>query len=258
MGSSMELKQLICPPAPVVIDVEGLSKWYGPYQVLHGIDLRVVQGERIVLCGTSGSGKSTLIRCLNRLEPAQQGRNQVLGTDLSASPTLCRAALREVGMVFQGFNLFAHLTVLQNCMLAPMSVRGMPRDSAQDQAMTLLKKVGIDQHWKKYPSQLSGGQQQRVAIARALCMAPKIMLFDEPTSALDPEAVGEVLDVMVMLAESGMTLLCVTHEMGFARQVAGRVLFLDGGRIIEDQSPEAFFTAPRTPRAQAFLAQVLG
>ena len=161
-------------------------------------------------------------------------------------------------MVFQGFNLFPHLTVLQNCVLAPMSVRGMPRDSAQEQAMALLKKVGIDQHWKKYPSQLSGGQQQRVAIARALCMAPKIMLFDEPTSALDPEAVGEVLDVMVMLAESGMTLLCVTHEMGFARQVAGRVLFLDGGRIIEDQPPEAFFTAPRTPRAQAFLAQVLG
>ena len=161
-------------------------------------------------------------------------------------------------MVFQGFNLFPHLTVLQNCVLAPVSVRGMPRDSAQDQAMALLKKVGIDQHWKKYPSQLSGGQQQRVAIARALCMAPKIMLFDEPTSALDPEAIGEVLDVMVMLAESGMTLLCVTHEMGFARQVAGRVLFLDGGRIIEDQPPEAFFTAPRTPRAQAFLAQVLG
>lgn len=258
MGSSMELKRLICPPAPVVIDVEGLSKWYGPYQVLHGIDLRVVQGERIVLCGTSGSGKSTLIRCLNRLEPTQQGRIQVLGADLSASPTHCRAALREVGMVFQGFNLFPHLTVLQNCVLAPVSVRGMPRDSAHDQAMALLKKVGIDQHWKKYPSQLSGGQQQRVAIARALCMAPKIMLFDEPTSALDPEAVGEVLDVMVMLAESGMTLLCVTHEMGFARQVAGRVLFLDGGRIIEDQPPEAFFTAPRTPRAQAFLAQVLG
>jgi polar amino acid transport system ATP-binding protein len=254
----MELKRLICPPAPVVIDVEGLSKWYGAYQVLHGIDLRVVQGERIVLCGTSGSGKSTLIRCLNRLEPAQQGRIQVLGTDVSASPTHCRAALREVGMVFQGFNLFPHLTVLQNCVLAPVSVRGMPRDSAQDQAMALLKKVGIDQHWKKYPSQLSGGQQQRVAIARALCMAPKIMLFDEPTSALDPEAVGEVLDVMVMLAESGMTLLCVTHEMGFARQVAGRVLFLDGGRIIEDQPPEAFFTAPQTPRAQAFLAQVLG
>jgi len=161
-------------------------------------------------------------------------------------------------MVFQGFNLFPHLTVLQNCVLAPVAVRGMRRDSAQDQAMALLKKVGIDQHWKKYPSQLSGGQQQRVAIARALCMAPKIMLFDEPTSALDPEAVGEVLDVMVMLAESGMTLLCVTHEMGFARQVAGRVLFLDGGRIIEDQPPEAFFTAPRTPRAQAFLAQVLG
>ena len=161
-------------------------------------------------------------------------------------------------MLFRSFNLFPHLTVLQNCVLAPMSVRGMPRDSAQEQAMALLKKVGIDQHWKKYPSQLSGGQQQRVAIARALCMAPKIMLFDEPTSALDPEAVGEVLDVMVMLAESGMTLLCVTHEMGFARQVAGRVLFLDGGRIIEDQPPEAFFTAPRTPRAQAFLAQVLG
>ena len=154
MGSSGEFERSICAPAPVVIDVEGLSKWYGPYQVLHGIDLRVVQGERIVLCGTSGSGKSTLIRCLNRLEPAQQGRIQVLGADLSASPTLCRAALREVGMVFQGFNLFPHLTVLQNCMLAPMSVRGMPRDSAQDQAMALLKKVGIDQHWKKYPAQL--------------------------------------------------------------------------------------------------------
>jgi len=257
MGSSGEFERSICAPAPVVIDVEGLSKWYGPYQVLHGIDLRVVQGERIVLCGTSGSGKSTLIRCLNRLEPAQQGRIQVLGADLSASPTLCRAALREVGMVFQGFNLFPHLTVLQNCMLAPMSVRGMPRDSAQDQAMALLKKSGSI-NTGKIPGATVGRQQQRVAIARALCMTPKIMLFDEPTSALDPEAVGEVLDVMVMLAESGMTLLCVTHEMGFARQVAGRVLFLDGGRIIEDQPPEAFFTAPRTPRAQAFLAQVLG
>jgi polar amino acid transport system ATP-binding protein len=244
------------PAREVAVDIKGLNKWYGAFQVLHGIDLEVRQGERIVLCGPSGSGKSTLIRCISRLEIAEQGVIRALGTDLSKPSPKTSEALREIGMVFQHFNLFPHLTVLQNCTLAPISVRGLSRKDAEERAQVFLKKVGIDSHASKYPSQLSGGQQQRVAIARALCMEPKIMLFDEPTSALDPEMVSEVLDVMVKLADTGMTMLCVTHEMGFARQVAERVLFLDAGRIVEDQPPETFFTAPSSLRAQAFLAQI--
>ena len=239
-----------------VVHISGLNKWYGPFQVLHGIDLTVQQGERIVLCGPSGSGKSTLIRCISHLEVAQEGIIHTLGVDLTKPSPARRLALREGGMVFQSFNLFPHMTVLQNCTLAPVSVRGLSRQKAAEQARYFLDKVGVENQANKYPSQLSGGQQQRVAIARALCMAPKIMLFDEPTSALDPEMVNEVLDVIVKLADTGMTLLCVTHEMGFARQVADRVLFLDAGRIVEDLPPERFFTAPESDRAQAFLAQI--
>ena len=239
-----------------VVHISGLNKWYGPFQVLHGIDLTVQQGERIVLCGPSGSGKSTLIRCISHLEVAEEGVIRTLGADLTKPSPARRLALREVGMVFQSFNLFPHMTVLQNCTLAPISVRGLSHQKAAEQARHYLSKVGVENQANKYPSQLSGGQQQRVAIARALCMEPKIMLFDEPTSALAPEMVNEVLDVIVKLAETGMTLLCVTHEMGFARQVADRILFLDAGRIVEDVPPERFFTAPESDRAQAFLAQI--
>ena len=239
-----------------VVHISGLNKWYGPFQVLHGIDLTVQQGERIVLCGPSGSGKSTLIRCISHLEVAEEGVIRTLGADLTKPSPARRLALREVGMVFQSFNLFPHMTVLQNCTLAPISVRGLSHQKAAEQARHYLSKVGVENQANKYPSQLSGGQQQRVAIARALCMEPKIMLFDEPTSALDPEMVNEVLEVIVKLAETGMTLLCVTHEMGFARQVADRILFLDAGRIVEDMPPERFFTAPESDRAQAFLAQI--
>ncbi|WP_375741031.1 amino acid ABC transporter ATP-binding protein [Pseudomonas boanensis] len=245
----------VSKPAAVVI--EGLQKSYGDFQVLKGIDLVVRQGERIVLCGPSGSGKSTLIRCINRLESASGGRIVVNGCDLMDESSRSGAVLRDVGMVFQHFNLFPHMSVLDNCILAPMSVRGLSRAQAEERAREFLRKVGIESQAHKYPSQLSGGQQQRVAIARALCMEPKIMLFDEPTSALDPEMVGEVLDVMVKLAGSGMTMLCVTHEMGFARQVAERVLFLEGGSIVEDSPPESFFNAPKSERARAFLAQIL-
>ena len=239
-----------------VVHISGLNKWYGPFQVLHGIDLTVQQGERIVLCGPSGSGKSTLIRCISHLEVAEEGVIRTLGADLTKPSPARRLALREVGMVFQSFNLFPHMTVLQNCTLAPISVRGLSHQKAAEQARHYLSKVGVENQANKYPSQLSGGQQQRVAIARALCMEPKIMLFDEPTSALAPEMVNEVLEVIVKLAETGMTLLCVTHEMGFARQVADRILFLDAGRIVEDMLPERFFTAPESDRAQAFLAQI--
>jgi polar amino acid transport system ATP-binding protein len=248
-------------PAPdarnVVVTIEGLNKFYGAYHVLHDINLSVREGERIVLCGPSGSGKSTLIRCINRLEIAEKGNIRVNDTDLSLNTRQVAQVRSEVGMVFQHFNLFPHMSVLQNCILAPMSVRGLSRKQAEELGRFYLAKVGIENQAAKYPSQLSGGQQQRVAIARALCMKPKIMLFDEPTSALDPEMVAEVLDVLVKLADTGMTMLCVTHEMGFARQVAERVLFLDGGRIIEDSPPEAFFNAPKSPRAQGFLAQIL-
>ncbi|MQT36772.1 ATP-binding cassette domain-containing protein [Pseudomonas helleri] len=233
-----------------MVDISGLNKYYSAFHVLKGIDLKVHEGERIVLCGPSGSGKSTLIRCINRLEIAEKGQILVNSTDLSQPSREAAKVRSEIGMVFQHFNLFPHMSVLDNCILAPMSVRGLPRKKAVELAQHFLEKVGI-------ASQLSGGQQQRVAIARALCMEPKIMLFDEPTSALDPEMVSEVLDVMVKLAGSGMTMLCVTHEMGFARQVAERVLFLDGGMIIEDSPPEDFFNAPKSPRAKAFLAQIV-
>lgn len=242
---------------PVLIDIEGLNKHYGAFHVLRDINLQVREGERIVLCGPSGSGKSTLIRCINRLEIAEQGSVHVDGIDL-AKPSRQAAQVRsEIGMVFQHFNLFAHMSVLDNCLLAPTSVRGLSRKDAEERARMYLSKVGIASQADKYPSQLSGGQQQRVAIARALCMKPRIMLFDEPTSALDPEMVAEVLDVLVKLAGTGMTMLCVTHEMGFARQVAERVLFLEGGQIIEDSPPQTFFGQPKTARAQAFLKQIL-
>lgn len=242
---------------PVVIDIQGLNKWYGDYHALRDINLRVRQGDRIVLCGPSGSGKSSLIRCINQLETAQHGHIEILGANIVQTAPKAAPVLQDVGMVFQHFNLFPHLTVLDNCTLAPMSVRGLRRQSAQERACHFLDKVGMRAHLCKYPAQLSGGQQQRVAIARALCMEPKIILFDEPTAALDPEMVKEVLDVMVQLAESGVTMLCVTHEMGFARQVAERVLFMDEGSIVEDNEPELFFTLPRSDRARAFLQQIL-
>ncbi|AIL61974.1 amino acid ABC transporter ATP-binding protein [Pseudomonas alkylphenolica] len=244
-------------PRKIVVSIEGLNKHYGAYHVLHDINLNVREGERIVLCGPSGSGKSTLIRCINRLEIAEKGHIRVNDTDLALTTRQAADVRSEIGMVFQHFNLFPHMSVLDNCTLAPMSVRGLSRKEAEERARFYLNKVGIESQANKYPSQLSGGQQQRVAIARALCMKPKIMLFDEPTSALDPEMVAEVLDVLVKLADTGMTMLCVTHEMGFARQVAERVLFLDGGQIIEDASPEAFFNNPQTARAKGFLAQIL-
>nr|WP_204920617.1 amino acid ABC transporter ATP-binding protein [Pseudomonas putida] len=240
-----------------MIRIEGLNKHYGAFHVLRDIDLQVREGERIVLCGPSGSGKSTLIRCINRLEIAEQGSVQVAGTDLASSTRQAAQVRSDIGMVFQHFNLFPHMSVLDNCLLAPTSVRGLSRKDAEERARMYLCKVGIESQAHKYPSQLSGGQQQRVAIARALCMKPRIMLFDEPTSALDPEMVAEVLDVLVQLAGTGMTMLCVTHEMGFARQVAERVLFLEGGQIIEDSPPQVFFNQPRTARAKSFLAQIL-
>jgi len=240
-----------------IIRLEGVQKWYGEFQVLTDIDLSVKPGERIVICGPSGSGKSTLIRCINRLETVQKGRIVVDGIDLTADRRNTDAVRREVGMVFQQFNLFPHLTVLQNCTLAPMRTRGINRAEAEATAMKYLERVRIPEQANKYPSQLSGGQQQRVAIARALCMTPKIMLFDEPTSALDPEMVKEVLDTMIGLADEGMTMLCVTHEMGFARSVADRVIFMANGRIVEEAPPETFFTAPSDERTRSFLGQIL-
>ncbi len=240
-----------------IISMEDVSKWYGSMRVLTDVNLKVRKGERIVICGPSGSGKSTTIRCINRLEPFQKGRIVVDGIDLGASTKSVQAVRAEVGMVFQQFNLFPHLTVLENCMLAPMKVRGTSKGDAEAIAMKYLTRVRIPDHARKYPAQLSGGQQQRVAIARALCMTPKIMLFDEPTSALDPEMVKEVLDTMIGLADEGMTMLCVTHEMGFARSVADRVLFMDRGEIVEQAPPEEFFTAPRHERLRDFLGQIL-
>lgn len=240
-----------------VIQMQGVHKWYGQFHVLKDINLNVTQGERIVLCGPSGSGKSTTIRCLNRLEEHQQGRIVINGEELTNDLKQIEAIRSEVGMVFQHFNLFPHLTVLQNCTLAPMWVRKMPRRQAEEIAMHYLERVRIPEQAGKFPGQLSGGQQQRVAIARALCMKPKIMLFDEPTSALDPEMVKEVLDTMVGLAESGMTMLCVTHEMGFARTVADRVIFMDKGEIVEEADPETFFTRPSNERTKLFLSQIL-
>ena len=242
--------------APAVL-IEGLSKWFGDFQVLRDVDLRVARGERIVICGPSGSGKSTLIRCINRLETVQKGRIEVDGIDLTAGGRNVDAVRAEVGMVFQQFNLFPHLTILQNCTLAPMRSRGMTQAQAEEVAMKYLTRVRIPEQANKYPSQLSGGQQQRVAIARALCMTPKIMLFDEPTSALDPEMVKEVLDTMIGLAEDGMTMLCVTHEMGFARSVADRVIFMAEGRIVEQAPPEEFFGNPQNEKTRQFLGQIL-
>ncbi|MBA6418849.1 amino acid ABC transporter ATP-binding protein [Pseudomonas neustonica] len=240
-----------------IIQMDGVHKWYGQFHVLKDINMNVQQGERIVLCGPSGSGKSTTIRCLNRLEEHQQGRILVDGTELTHDLKQIEAVRREVGMVFQHFNLFPHLTVLQNCTLSPMWVRKTPRREAEEMAMHYLERVRIPEQAHKFPGQLSGGQQQRVAIARALCMQPKIMLFDEPTSALDPEMVKEVLDTMIGLAEDGMTMLCVTHEMGFARTVANRVIFMDRGEIVEEAEPNKFFSNPENERTQLFLSQIL-
>jgi polar amino acid transport system ATP-binding protein len=243
--------------AAPIIRIEGVSKWYGQFQVLHDIDLEVQPGERIVICGPSGSGKSTLIRCINRLETVQKGRIVVDGIELTAGGRNVEEVRREVGMVFQQFNLFPHLTVLQNCTLAPMRSRRMSKEEAEATAIKYLTRVRIPEQANKYPSQLSGGQQQRVAIARALCMSPRIMLFDEPTSALDPEMVKEVLDTMVSLAEDGMTMLCVTHEMGFARSVADRVIFMADGRIVEQAPPAQFFSNPQHEKTRSFLGQIL-
>ncbi len=241
----------------LAVEIIGMHKWYGEFHVLRDINLSVDRGERIVICGPSGSGKSTMIRCINRLEEHQQGRIIVDGTELTGDLKKIDEVRREVGMCFQHFNLFPHLTILENCTLAPIWVRKMPKKEAEDVAMHFLTKVKIPEQANKYPGQLSGGQQQRVAIARALCMKPKIMLFDEPTSALDPEMVKEVLDTMVQLAEEGMTMLCVTHEMGFARQVANRVIFMDFGQIVEMNDPQNFFAHPQHERTKLFLSQIL-
>ncbi len=241
----------------VMIELSGVNKWYGEFHVLRDINLSVHRGERIVICGPSGSGKSTLIRCINRLEEHQKGRIAVESIELTNDVKNIDQIRREVGMVFQQFNLFPHLTVLDNCCLAPIWVRKMPRAEAEKVAMKYLERVRIPEQANKYPGQLSGGQQQRVAIARSLCMNPKIMLFDEPTSALDPEMIKEVLDVMVGLAQDGMTMLCVTHEMGFARTVADRVIFMDRGEIVEMAEPKEFFANPRSDRTKLFLSQIL-
>jgi len=245
------------PESQPIVQLQGVHKWYGQFHVLKNIDLDVGRGERIVICGPSGSGKSTLIRCINRLEEHQQGHIIVDGTELTSDVKNIEQIRREVGMVFQHFNLFPHLTVLENCTLAPIWVRKMPKHEAEEIAMQYLEKVRIPEQAKKYPGQLSGGQQQRVAIARSLCMNPNIMLFDEPTSALDPEMIKEVLDTMIELAETGVTMLCVTHEMGFAKTVADRVVFMDGGEIIEVNEPHGFFDNPRHERTRLFLSQIL-
>lgn len=241
----------------LAVELKGVHKWYGEFHVLKDINLQVNEGERIVICGPSGSGKSTMIRCINRLEEHQQGQIIVDGTELTDDLKNIDTIRREVGMVFQHFNLFPHLTVLENCCLAPIWVRKMPRKEAEEVAMKYLERVKIPHQAKKYPGQLSGGQQQRVAIARSLCMSPRIMLFDEPTSALDPEMIKEVLDTMVELANDGMTMLCVTHEMGFAKTVADSVIFMDGGEIIECNKPDKFFDNPQQERTQQFLSQIL-
>ena len=241
-----------------MIEMIKVSKWFGLFRALNDVDLAVARGEKVVVCGPSGSGKSTLIRLVNRLEEHQSGRVVVDGVELTDDQRTIDRVRREVGMVFQSFNLFPHLTVLENLTLAPVWVKHVPRKEAEETAMHFLARVRIPEQAAKYPSQLSGGQQQRVAIARALCMRPKLMLFDEPTSALDPEMIKEVLDVMVELAREGMTMMVVTHEMGFAKTVADRVVFMDGGRIVEAAPPAEFFGAPRTDRAKLFLSQVLG
>ena len=242
----------------IAISINMMNKWYGSFHALRDIDLAVNRGERIVICGPSGSGKSTLIRCINALEEHQRGEILVDGTVLSSDIKNIDKIRSEVGMVFQHFNLFPHLTILENCTLAPIWVRKTPKKEAEETAMHFLEKVKIPEQANKYPGQLSGGQQQRVAIARSLCMKPRIMLFDEPTSALDPEMIKEVLDTMIELAEDGMTMLVVTHEMGFARQVANRVIFMDQGQIVEQNEPEAFFNNPQSDRTKLFLSQILG
>jgi general L-amino acid transport system ATP-binding protein len=242
---------------PVAVEIVAMHKWFGDFHVLRDINLKVMGGERIVICGPSGSGKSTLIRCINRLEQHQQGMIIVDGTELTDDIKRIDEIRREVGMVFQSFNLFPHLTVLENCTLAPIWVRNIPKKDAEAAAMKFLERVKIPHQANKYPGQMSGGQQQRVAIARALTMNPKVMLFDEPTSALDPEMVKEVLDTMVDLAREGMTMLVVTHEMGFARKVANRVVFMDAGQVIESNTPQEFFANPQHARTKLFLSQIL-
>ncbi len=240
------------------VSIRGMAKFYGRFQVLHDIDLDVACGEKVIVCGPSGSGKSTLIRCINRLEEHQRGTIRVLDHELNDDTRNIDAIRRDVGMVFQNFNLFPHLTVMENCTLAPVRVRRLAREEAEERAMAFLRKARIAELVDRYPGQLSGGQQQRAAIARALCMQPSIMLFDEPTSALDPETICEVLDVMEQLAADGMTMICVTHEMGFARKVADRIVFMDAGRVVEEAAPATFFEAPRSARAREFLSSVLG
>ncbi len=242
----------------VAVKIQGMNMYYGAFQALKNIDLTVQKGEKIVICGPSGSGKSTLIRCINRLEEHHDGTINVLGTELNDDIGNIDEIRREVGMVFQHFNLFPHMTVLENCILAPTLVRKTPRAEAEAEAMRFLEKVKIPEQAEKFPGQLSGGQQQRVAIARSLCMRPEIMLFDEPTSALDPEMIAEVLEVMVSLASEGMTMICVTHEMGFARKVADRVIFMDQGEIVEQNRPDIFFDNPKHERTKLFLSQILG
>ena len=253
----MTSESLKAPQTSPAVALSGVNKWFGAHHVLRDVDLTVAKAEKIVICGPSGSGKSTLIRCVNGLEAHQQGTIRVDGTELTGTQASVDAVRREVGMVFQHFNLFAHLTVLENCTLAPIHVKRMGRAAAEKLAMEYLERVRIPQLAGKFPGQLSGGQQQRVAIGRALCMSPKVMLFDEPTSALDPEMVKEVLDTMAELARGGMTMLCVTHEMGFAREIADRVVFMDEGQIIETAPPADFFDRPRHSRTQAFLSQIL-
>ncbi|WP_423459653.1 amino acid ABC transporter ATP-binding protein [Ottowia sp. VDI28] len=244
-------------PTSPIIQAEGLNKWYGDYHALRDIQLTAAERERIVVCGPSGSGKSSLIRCFNGLESFDSGSLHVCGTSLGASPSALAKVRQHVGMVFQQFNLFPHMTVLENCTLAPVSTRRMNAQEATELAMQLLARVRVAEHAGKYPAQLSGGQQQRVAIARALCMRPRLMLFDEPTSALDPEMVKEVLDTMVSLADEGMSMVCVTHEMGFAREVADRIVFMDEGQILEVATPAEFFGSPAHERTRAFLGDIL-
>jgi general L-amino acid transport system ATP-binding protein len=247
----------IQPATHAAVEMIGVHKWYGEFHVLKDINLKVEKGERIVVCGPSGSGKSTMIRCINRLEEHQKGQIFVDGIELTHDLKKIDEVRREVGMVFQHFNLFPHLTILENCTLAPIWVRKLPKKKAEEIAMHYLEKVKIPEQANKYPGQLSGGQQQRVAIARSLCMNPRVMLFDEPTSALDPEMIKEVLETMVSLAEDGMTMICVTHEMGFARQVANRVIFMDRGQIVEQNEPKEFFSNPQHERTKLFLSQIL-
>lgn len=239
------------------VKIDNLNKWYGEFHVLKGVNLTVRKGERIVIAGPSGSGKSTLIRCVNRLEEHQEGSISIDGVELTSDMKNIETVRRDVGMVFQHFKLFPHLTVLENCTLGPIEVRGLSKENAKELGMKFLEKVKIPDQADKYPGQLSGGQQQRVAIARSLCMNPNVMLFDEPTSALDPEMIKEVLDTMVDLAQEGMTMLCVTHEMGFAKQVTDRVIFMDAGEIVEENEPNEFFNNPQNERTQAFLKQIL-